>query len=36
MRELNKPRAVDMYIWLTLKQYWLAKTTATPTPSPGT
>ncbi len=25
LRELNKPRAIDMYIWLTLKQYWLAK-----------
>lgn len=25
LRELNKPRAMDMYIWLTVKQYWLAK-----------
>lgn len=22
---LNKPRAIDLYIWLTLKQYWLHK-----------
>lgn len=25
LRELNKPRAMDLYIWLTVKQYWLAK-----------
>lgn len=25
LRELNKPRAMDIYIWLTVKQYWLAK-----------
>ena len=25
LRELNKPRGMDLYIWLTLKQYWLAK-----------
>ena len=25
LRELNKPRSMDIYIWLTLKQYWLAK-----------
>lgn len=36
LRELNKPRSMDIYIWLTVKQYWLAKTTANPTPSPGT
>lgn len=25
LRELNKPRSMDIYIWLTVKQYWLAK-----------
>ena len=25
LRQLAKPRAMDIYIWLTLKQYWLAK-----------
>ena len=25
LRELNKPRAMDLYIWLTVKQFWLAK-----------
>lgn len=25
LRELTKPRSMDIYIWLTLKQYWLAK-----------
>ncbi|MFW9192388.1 replication protein RepA [Corynebacterium striatum] len=25
LREINKPRAMDFYIWLTVKQYWLAK-----------
>ena len=25
LRQLTKPRAMDIYIWLTLKQYWLAK-----------
>lgn len=25
LRQLGKPRAMDIYIWLTLKQYWLAK-----------
>ena len=25
LRELNKPRAMDLYIWLTVKQYWLTK-----------
>ena len=25
LRELNKPRAMDLYVWLTVKQYWLAK-----------
>ncbi|MER0082622.1 replication protein RepA [Corynebacterium sp. KPL2861] len=25
LRELNKPRAMDLYLWLTVKQYWLAK-----------
>lgn len=25
LRELNKPRAMDLYISLTVKQYWLAK-----------
>ncbi|WP_246818259.1 replication protein RepA, partial [Corynebacterium sp. HMSC071F07] len=23
--QLTKPRSMDIYIWLTLKQYWLAK-----------
>lgn len=25
LRELNKPWAMDLYIWLTVKQYWLHK-----------
>lgn len=25
LRQLNKPRAMDIYIWTTLKQYWLYK-----------
>ncbi|MGV0412401.1 replication protein RepA [Corynebacterium marquesiae] len=25
LRQLTKPRSMDIYIWLTLKQYWLAK-----------
>ncbi len=25
LRELNKPRSMDIYIWLTVKQYWLHK-----------
>ncbi|HDM0765585.1 TPA: hypothetical protein PY185_002646, partial [Staphylococcus aureus] len=25
LRALNKPRSMDIYIWLTVKQYWLAK-----------
>ena len=25
LRQLTKPRSRDIYIWLTLKQYWLAK-----------
>ena len=25
LRQLGKPRSMDIYIWLTLKQYWLAK-----------
>ncbi|QRP99356.1 replication protein (plasmid) [Corynebacterium sp. FDAARGOS 1242] len=25
LRELSKPRAMDLYIWLTVKQYWLHK-----------
>ena len=25
LRQLSKPRSMDIYIWLTLKQYWLAK-----------
>lgn len=26
LRELTKPRSMDLYIWLTVKQFWLAKT----------
>ena len=26
LQKLNKPRAMDVYVWLTLKKYWLAKT----------
>ena len=25
LRQLTKPRSMDIYIWLTVKQYWLAK-----------
>lgn len=25
LRELNKPRSMDIYTWLTVKQFWLAK-----------
>lgn len=25
LRQLRKPRAMDLYVWCTLKQYWLAK-----------
>lgn len=25
LRQLTKPRSMDIYVWLTLKQYWLAK-----------
>lgn len=34
LRQLREPRAMDFYVWCTLKQYWLAKITATLTPSP--
>lgn len=25
LRELNKPRAIDLYVWLTVKNYWLRR-----------
>lgn len=25
LRKLNKPRSMDLYIWITVKQYWLSK-----------